>query len=464
MNRPLLLAVDCGSTEFKAAVFDEDLRRLGQAGVPVPCSRVGDRCVELPPEGVWEAFLEAAGAACRAAGVELQDLSRAAFASQAQTFALCDAAARPLTAFLSWMDRRAEEEAREAAAMFGEAFHRHCSFAPPIPQLQLCKMRWLSRRRPELCRAPATLAFLPGFLAWRLGVPNTVDRNLAAMGGAYSLAEGTWWRQALAFSGFAEVGLPALVDVGARVRACDAPRDGRFPAGLEVTFAGNDQTAGAVGNACHRGGLVVTLGTALVVYRHAGERPGPYARGGCWGPYPGGTFYELATQDQGCLALDWARARLLAAATPAAFDALAGRCWEAGRMADAPRFHPERVPDAAVPWKGPAGDPSATAYSVLEGIAFAVRRLLEHGLGAAPQRVRRIAVTGGGSRSALWLQILADALDTPVARGQGDALLGAAAMAVRREVPETGPGSAWTPDPQRVRTLAERYRCWLADP
>src|SRR5207253_2406636 len=42
-----------------------------------------------------------------------------------------------------------------------------------------------------------------------------------------------------------------------------------------------------------------------------GETLGPFSTGGCWGPYPGGGFYELATRDEGCAALDWAVAKLM---------------------------------------------------------------------------------------------------------------------------------------------------------
>jgi len=464
MTRPrALLAVDCGSSSFKAAVFSPALERLGEASTPVPYRRRDDVGVEMAAEELWQAFLTVASAACRSAGVLPGDLGGIAFDSQAQTFALCDPGARALTPFYSWMDRRAEAEAVQALAALGPAFHAHCSFAPPIPQLQICKMRWLRQHRPEAPVPAATLVFLPGFLAWRLGVASTVDRNLAAMGGVYSLAQGDWWPEALAFAGFPLACMPQLVDTGASVVAAGKPFPGPLPAGLRVTFAGNDQTAGAYGNGCEQGGVVVTLGTALVVYRHAGDRPGPYHPGGCWGPYPGGSFYELATIDEGCNALDWARERLLPSRPPAEFDDLARETVAARAEMAAPRFHPERLA-GGTPWAGPVNDPSAAAYAVLEGIGFALRRLLEtHLCGTEPARY--VTVIGGGSRSGLWLKLLATVLQAPVCRGRGDALLGAAAMGFGVPPPAPGPGAlVWEPDPSREQTLGGRYRQWSLDP
>lgn len=462
-TRRIILAVDCGSTNLKGALFSDALERLGDAAAPVPYSRAGGAEVEMPADGLWEALLDVTRSVCRAGRVASTEITDVAFDSQAQTFALCEASGRALTPFYSWMDYRAEAEAAEIAAHLGDGFHRHCSFAPPIPQLQICKMRWVRNHQPGALRQAAALALLPGFFAGRLGVPNATDRNLAAMGGAYSLATGDWWHDALELAGFTASQMPRLVDVGTSLTATAAPADPAFRPGLRITFAGNDQTAGAFGNGCDGGGMVLTLGTALVAYRHAGREPGPYNPGGCWGPYPGGSYYELGTIDQGCQALDWARQRLEPALSAAQVDAAALRVMAAGRPALAPLFLPQRIPGGQ-PWLGTPGDVDLQAYAVLEGIAFALRRLVEVSLRSA-SRAQEIAVVGGGSRSDVWLGLIADVLGTAVARGTGDALLGAAAMALGGgHGPATAAARRFRPTAGRAALLDDRYRRWLAEP
>jgi len=77
---------------------------------------------------------------------------------------------------------------------------------------------------------------------------------------------------------------------------------------------------------------------------------------------------------------------------------------------------------------------------VLEGVAFALRDCLDtvHNVGATAERGR---VSGGGSRSRLWLQIVASALEIPLeitATDQGSAfgaaLLGGVASGVYRDL------------------------------
>jgi xylulokinase len=104
---------------------------------------------------------------------------------------------------------------------------------------------------------------------------------------------------------------------------------------------------------------------------------------------------------------------------------------------------------------------------VLEGTAFGFRHHADvlRELGA---RLDRVHLTGGGSRSALWRQILADVLATPVTRSDRDvgAALGAAfaagmAAGAYRSWDEiaglTGTAGRTEPDPGTAGRYDELY-------
>jgi xylulokinase len=65
---------------------------------------------------------------------------------------------------------------------------------------------------------------------------------------------------------------------------------------------------------------------------------------------------------------------------------------------------------------------------VLEGVAFALREVLEElsRIGPVPNTLN---ITGGGARSALWRQIVADVLGVPLKYSEADSCLGAAMLA-----------------------------------
>lgn len=454
----LILAVDCGSTNLKAAVFDSTLTRLGTASVPVTYSAHDGTLFEMPVGSTVDAFRALCTAVCRDAGVASGELAAVAFGSQAQTFAVVDCDGVPTTPFISWMDKRAVAEAEELQDAFGSVTHRHCSFPRHIPQLQLAKLLWLQRHTERGIEAKDRIVPLPTYLGMALGCDHITDRNIAAMGGAYSLQTGRWWREALGRCGIPEQAMGDVVNVGESVPCRTGPQYPDLPAVSRVVLAGNDQTAGAYGNGCREGDVVVTLGTALVVYRFAGRTAGPFSSTGCWGPFPGGAYYELATRDEGCMALDRAMETIMGKRLPRDFDALAATAWEGGVAADDVLFYPEKVHTSHA-WSTNA-DPMHMAYAVLEGITFALKDLVERELNAGAD-AERIVVTGGGSNSGIWLKIIATALDTPVRVGKGDALLGAAALAAgKAPVTDTMQGECIQPDRRTHDQLEKRYEAW----
>lgn len=453
---PLLLAFDAGSTNFKAALFDAEGRRLAEHAEAVRYAvRDGVRA-EMDPEEIWEIALRTLRGVCRAADIVPAAIRTLAFSSQAQTFTVCDEGGRAFLPLMSWLDKRATEESALLDRRFSPIFHQHCSIAAPIPQLQIAKALWAQRHFPTAFGRGRRLTALPGFLALRVAGVNATDPNLAAMGGLYSLRARDWWSDALAATGLDAAALPDLVRLGEAIPLRRAHPDFPLHREVRVVFAGNDQTCGMMGTARADDEWIATLGTALVLYRCAGEQSGPFHPAGVWGPWPLGGFYELATRDEGCVALDWARERLLPDASPDAFAREASRA----DPVSAPFFFPAAIygPKA---WSASAA-PAEMAYAAYEGVLFSLRELVaEISKGASPPR--RLGALGGGSRSDFGLQLMADILDRPVRRGSGDALDGAARIARGARPPrEADDSRSWAPAPGGVRLRAERYARWKA--
>ncbi len=450
----MILSIDCGSTNHKVALYDERLQMLAACSSPVAYAVREAKRTEFDAEKIWQDTVALINQACARAEVAPGQIKTIAIASQAQTFTLLDRDGHPMLPFISWMDKRARKEFSWTKRRFGDDFHRHCSFPSPAPQMQLTKLLWLKRNRPDLIKEADSVVSLPGFLALRLAGLDCIDDNLAAMSGLYSLAMDDWWPPALEAIGLEREQLGSLVKIATAIPARRACAELNLSPQLRVVFAGNDQTAGAYANAVRSGRLALTLGTALVVYRYAGETHGPYHPGGCWGPYPGGGYYELATRDEGCSAIDWAAGELMpgneAGFMKEAETAAAGAAY----------FYPQKMREKSA-WTGLA-DSAARARAVLEGLCFSARGLIENDLKIRPGGDQIVAI-GGGSQNRFWLQIFADVLNCPVRRGEGDILLGAAMMALPGVVaPGARGGEAIVPRRAAVENYDKIYRAWLA--
>ena len=107
--------------------------------------------------------------------------------------------------------------------------------------------------------------------------------------------------------------------------------------------------------------------------------------------------------------------------------------------------------------------------SVFEGVAFALRDSIEvaRGLGI---EIERSTICGGGSKSKLWVKMMASILDIPMdiplveeGPGFGGALLAMVASGYRKTVEDavaefTGVTSTVEPDPELVELYEERYQ------
>ena len=124
--------------------------------------------------------------------------------------------------------------------------------------------------------------------------------------------------------------------------------------------------------------------------------------------------------------LQWLHERL---APDISFEALVAEAggWEPGTegLLFAPYLAGERTPHADPDARGAfvglqlRHDRGALVRSVLEGVAFGLRDVLDavRRFGVEPSTGR---VSGGGARSALWLRIVASALDMPLERTESE--------------------------------------------
>jgi len=450
----MIAAVDLGSTNFKAALFDSAGNRVGQASEPLPYSLHTEDRAELDPEVVKATFFKLLLRLVESGDFKLNSIRRVALTSQANTFVVTSAEGVPLSPFYGWSDGRAEEAARVLQERLGANFHRCTGWPRVTPRLMLSKVLWWQECHSR--DSSSRFVSLPAYLGMALGAEHCNDANLAAMSGFYSLVDGCWWDEALSATNIEPSQLGGIVPTGCPL----AMQRSRVPTGfhpdLEVVPVGNDHTAGAVSCGCRKGEPILTLGTTGVVYRSAGMTAGPFSGDGLWGPYPSGGYYELQCLNHACSALDWANEALLGSVDSKTFVSLAR---EASVDESTPFFYPLEW-GTEVAWQGEdgSGANAGKAYAAFEGILFALRAMVGP---AFYQQQQPLRVLGGGSRIDFWLQLAADCFQRPICRSRSDGLAGAA-MIAGQSVCEEGAAAEpiFQPDQHRQALLDQRFTLW----
>jgi xylulokinase len=442
MARGVLLGIDIGTTGVRAALFADDGARLGDASVGCALDAPRPGWAEIDPDAWWRAVARAL--ADLATQASLADVTCVAVVGQAPTVTLVDAAFAPVRPAILWLDARAEAEARELGT---QAYY----LGP--------KLRWLARHEPATLQRARWSLESHAFVALRLTGEAAVDPSTAALSlplfdlPTLSWDEGAFVRVQDPAHG---AGLtPAQVPRVRRahdplgVVTADAARFTGLRAGTKVVVGGADFAAATLGaGVLTEGDACLMLGTAgnlLVPRSDAGTDPRLI------NAYHVGTasFLSLGGTLSGG-AQEWLRHALARAARMDEDTAVRGALPtfevlddEAGRVPTGsqgllflPYLQGDRTPLWDVAARGAyvgLGLPHGRGHlwrALLEGVALGFvdcQAVLEEG-GVV---LREVLAANGGGKSALFRQILCDALGVPLAYAAsgGGTVAGAAILA-----------------------------------
>ncbi len=469
----LVCGVDVGTGSARAGIFDRRGALLGRSERPIALYREqGDRGEHAADE-IWAAVGAAIRGALAASGADPADVAGLSFDATC-SLVLRDGNGAPLPLTdgqaprdtIAWFDHRAIAEAEEVTAT-GHPVLDHLGGAMS-PEMQLPKLIWLKRRRPDLWRRAALLFDLADFLAWKATGSLARSQCTLVAKWTYLAHAGGWQRDLLAGIGIDDLlergALPesatpvgsdlgpltpnAATDLGLTTRC-------RVGAGLVDAFAGALGVLGPLARPAHAGrppeeSLALIAGTSSCLMSLGRE---PRRMPGGWGPYFGavlpGTWMTEAGQTATGALLDHLLRWHSAGGEPDA--ALHGRV--AARIAAlraeegpdlAPRLHV--LPDF-LGNRAPLADPHA--LGVISGltldasfdslcrlyfrscvaIALGVRQILDT-LADGSDRPPALHMTGGHTRNPLLMELYADATGcTLVAPVVDDAVLRGTAMA-----------------------------------
>jgi gluconokinase len=437
MVEPVVLAVDLGTTATKVLAIDAG----GTTRAAAEAEHGFDE--QAPGEAVQDAdevlrgalgAIEEAGRSASEAGVEVAGLS---FSTAMHSLLGLDGDGRPLTPLVTWADTRATEQAeRLRAGAEGLALHRRTG-TPVHPMSPLPKLMWFAEHEPGLCgRVRRWVGIKEHVLAHLTGACVT-DHSVASGTGLMDLERLDWDDEALALAGVERSALAELVPTTQvldgltpqAARETGLPRDTRVVAG-----AGDGPLANLGVGAVRPGVAGCSIGTSGAL-RVMVERPSVDPRGQvfCYALVPGRWVVGGALNNGGVV-LQWTGAALapdLGEEPERALLELAARAPAGARgLLMLPYLFSERAPHwDALPRGAYVGlthhhRREHLVRAALEGVCLQMALVLGS-MREAGNEVREVRATGGFARSALWKQMLTDALGLPVgfaAETEGSAL------------------------------------------
>ncbi len=406
-----ILAVDQGTSATKAVVFGDDGETLASVEVAVTPHAVPGGGVEQDPGQLWDSVCAAGRDAIARAG---GSVTAVGVANQGETVLAWDrGTGRPLSAAISWQDRRA---ATVCADLAGDAEQLTRTTGLPLdPYFAAPKMAWLRRN----VTTEGVVTTTDTWLLHRLTGAFVTDATTASRTLLLDLGRRAWSEEACAAFGLRSQDLPAVVGCAEEIGRTDA-----FGAPLVVSGLCVDQQAALVGEHClETGESKCTYGTGAFLLANAGPVPAASSAG-----LAVSVAWQLGEQAVYCIdgqvyaagaAVAWLR-RWGFLARSEDLDAVGGSVGDGGGVTvvpalsglGAPWWRPDAL--ASIEGIGPGTEPAHVVRATVEGLAAQVTLLARAAAADLGRPLTLLRVDGGLTRSRLLMQTQADLLQSPV--------------------------------------------------
>ncbi len=417
-----ILAHDLGTTGNKANLFDADGNLTGSAFTGYATDYPHANWAEQDPSDWWSAVCHTTRQLLDSTGVNANDIAAISFSGQMMGCVPLDAEGQPLRACIIWADQRAQVEAEEMAELCGaDEVYLRCGHQAS-PAYSAPKYQWFRRHQPELFAQTVCFLQPKDYVVYRLTGELVTDYSDASGTLLFDLVSRDWHQPFLDALDLSNELLPRLLPstgIAGTVTAEAAASTG-LAAGTPVVIGGGDGSCAGVGaGVIEPGDCYCYVGSsAWVSIASAEPVPDPRQRTVTFHHIHPQRYAPMGTMQAAGGSRDWAW-RWLHDGDLDLDEAAALASPGSGGLICLPHIMGERSPywnplarGAFVGLTMPAGKPEM-ARAVLEGVAINLRFILDALRDQTPE-IRSVRLIGGGGKSPLWRQILADCFRLPV--------------------------------------------------
>ncbi|WP_414513743.1 xylulokinase [Nostoc sp. PCC 9305] len=353
-----------------------------------------------------------------------------------------DADGKAIRPAILWNDQRTGKAVAEIEAAIPRQELIQRTGNPAITGFQLPKLLWLRTEEPQAYTRLWQILLPKDYLGYVLTGEAVTEPSDASGVGCLNLANRQWDTDILHTLDINPALFPPVIEstaIAGRLKSEIAARVG-LPVGLPVIAGGGDNAAAAIGlgissSNLSRGSL--SIGTSGVIFAPC-DRPIPDPEGRvhlfC---HVDGGYHLLGVTLAAGGSLRWYRDTFAPHISYTELMDMAERSQPGARgVLFLPHLAGERSPHLDPDTRGAlvnlslAHTQADITRAVLEGVAFSLREALEVISAIAP--VHQLLATGGGTRSHIWLRILADVLQTELIapKAEEGAAYGAAILAM----------------------------------
>jgi xylulokinase len=423
-----LIGIDVGTSSVRTLICDERGGIVGAASVEYPIFSPKPGWSEQEPRDWWSATTESVRQAMHETGIKAKQIQGIGLTGQMHGAVFLDKKGEVLRPAILWNDQRTAAECEEIYEKVGRKRVIELTCNPALTGFTAPKILWVRKNQPEIYAKTAKILLPKDYIRYRMSGTYATEVSDASGTLLLEVPKRAWSDEMLQKLSISKDLLPACYEseeVTAEVSQEAAKITGLTP-GTPIVGGGGDQAAGGVGNGVVRAGVLsATLGTSGVLFAFADQvQMDPEGRVHTFCHAVRGKWHVMGVMLAAGGSFQWYRNNFAELERQKALrsskETYEVLCEEAAEVKPGsegliflPYLTGERTPHA---------DPNARGgwiglnvrhtrahmvRSLLEGVSYGMRDSLEivRGMGVP---VNEIRMSGGGARSKIWRQMLAD--------------------------------------------------------
>ncbi|MFM8748259.1 MAG: xylulokinase [Aestuariivirga sp.] len=416
----MYLGLDFGTSSVKGVLIDARQKILASASAPLKVSRPHPGWSEQNPEDWWKACNTVVKTLGKLKPKAVAAVEGIGLSGQQHGATLLDKDGKVLRPCILWNDARSFRECDDimnreprAVAVAGNI---------PLAGYTAPKLVWVKKHEPKTFARVAKVLLPKDYIRFRMTGEYASDMSDASGTFWLDIARRDWSKTLLDASDMSIDQMPKLyegTDATGRLTA-QVTKAWGMPKRPVVAGGGGDNASAACGiGAVTDNAALVSIGTSGVMFVSNDQfRPNAGRMVHAFCHAVPGTWHQMGVILSAAASLEWL-AGILGAPAPKLTAALGKTLTGPSPALFLPYLSGERTPvgDAQVRGLimglGHESDHKTLTHAALDAVAFAFRDSLEALKGAGTE-VKRVTAVGGGSKSELWLKIIATVLGVPV--------------------------------------------------
>jgi xylulokinase len=424
-----ILAHDLGTTGNKATLFDAAGAAVATVLEAYGTAYPHPNWAEQDATDWWRAVRDSTRKLLSVSTVVPGDIAVVSFSGMMNGALAVGAMGAPLRSAIIWADQRATAEAEFLAHCCGaEQVYRRMGHRAGA-SYTAAKVLWIQRHQPELYARTHQFLQAKDYAAYKLSGVFATDYSDASGTNLFDLERRDWAVDIIEAVGLDAQKLPPAypsTEVIGQVTPQAAAETGLL-AGTPVVIGGGDGACATVGAGSVRPGEAYNyIGSSSWIAVTA-EQPlyDPRMRTFTFAHLDPQLYFPTGTMQCAGGSFDWLERLLRGEGETQLYDEMSTAAADVEPGARGLLFLPYLIGERSPHWNPLARGVFAgltmshgraeMARAVLEGVAFNLRMILDAFLEQGAE-IRAMRLIGGGARSALWRQILADVYGLPILR------------------------------------------------